>query len=280
MTNVTPRGALRAVAGAALAALATAGCEESVELGSACAPVESPLGCAQEHPGGEVSIVRPSGSDTDSVPDRGTVVGPSSDAAAAVSVVPAGDAGIAVRKDSLLVENPSFERNGGVGGDVLLDKLISLFPLVNLVFADLPSWYACFPLAVSSVTLLDSPDAGIAPSPTGDYLSFVVNGTSVRQQLPAPMVPGAAYAFAFDVISDEPELYLEARGATALCGDGVVLGRSPVLPTSGTWAPSCVTFTADQAYDYLLLAPGHEGRAPGLTSRVRIDGLRQVESCP
>jgi hypothetical protein len=278
MTNVTPRGALSAVAGAALAAMAIAGCEESVELGSACAPLESPLGCAQEHPGGEVSIVRPTG--TSPVPDGGATVGPSSDAATSGLDVPADNAGIAERTAPLLVKNPSFERNGGVGGDVLLDKLISLFPLVNLIFADLPSWYACFPLSVSSVTLLDSPDAGLAPSPTGDYLSFVVNGTSVRQQLPAPMVPGAGYAFAFDVISDEPGLYLEARGATALCGDGVVLGRSPALPTSGSWTPSCVAFTADQAYDYLLLAPGHEGRAPGPTSRVRIDGLRQVASCP
>jgi hypothetical protein len=59
-----------------------------------------------------------------------------------------------------------------------------------------------------------------------------------------------------------------------------VLGRSPELPASSVWTPACVAFTADQDYDYLLLAPGHEGRAPGLTSRVRIDGLRQVESCP
>jgi len=197
-----------------------------------------------------------------------------------------GDAGagdVAIRSNPLVIQNPSFERNGGVGGDVLLEKLISLFPVVNLIFAELPDWYACFPLSVSSLTWLLDGDAGAQQSPTGDYLSFVINGTSVRQQLAAPLVPGTAYAFEFDVISESgggQNLYLEARGAAALCGNGVVLGRSPVVRDGADWSTSCVSFTADDAYSYLLLAPNYEGNAPGLTARLRVDGLRQVERCP
>src|SRR5690606_20356456 len=76
----------------------------------------------------------------------------------------------------LQIQNPDFERNGGLGGDVVLANLIGgLVPVppVTLVFAQLPNWYACWFLSVNSVSW-ELDDAG-APQRVGDYLSFAIN---------------------------------------------------------------------------------------------------------
>jgi hypothetical protein len=51
-----------------------------------------------------------------------------------------------------------------------------------------------------------------------------------------------------------------------------------LLP-DGVLTRTCVEFTADQDYDYLLLAPGHEGPEPSGSARLLLDTLRPVQAC-
>ncbi|MFM2419860.1 MAG: hypothetical protein RL385_4583, partial [Pseudomonadota bacterium] len=86
-----------------------------------------------------------------------------------------------------------------------------------------------------------------------------------------------------DVLSETNganNMFLEARGATADCRAGIVLGRSPVVSDSPDWQTTCVTFRADDAYSHLLLAAHWEDKRPAFGSRLRVDGLRQVPACP
>lgn len=186
----------------------------------------------------------------------------------------------------LKVDNGSFERGGGLPGDVLLSNLVStLLPIqpVTWVWTELAGWYACLPLSVRSETRDLGGDAGAYPM-GADYVSFVVNGTSVRQTLPAPMKKGARYAFEVDVNSFSEganNLFLEVRGARQQCGEGAVLGRTALVADAAGWSTACVSFEASDAYGYLLLAPGFEGGTqPSGNARMWIDDLRQVESCP
>jgi hypothetical protein len=186
---------------------------------------------------------------------------------------------------SLVLQNPSFERHGGVGGDVVLSEAVStLVPVapVDTVFADLPSWYACVPLSVSSLTWRTQSDSTSVRSEYGDFLSFVLNGTTVRQQLGVPLEAGRSYSFEAQVMGlgvSPQSARLEVQGASSVCGAGEVLGRSAWIAPSTAWTRTCVTFMADEPYPYLLLAPGIEGAAPGGNPRVYLDELRQVASC-
>jgi hypothetical protein len=185
---------------------------------------------------------------------------------------------------ALAVDNPSFERGGGLPGDVLLVSLVeTLLPLppVTWAWTTLPNWYACVPLSVSSESREPSEAAG---SPAGkDYVSFVPNGTTVRQALATPMTKGSRYFFALDTISRSEgtqNLFVEVRGARQQCGEGIVLGRSDLLPEASTWTSTCVSFTASDRFTHLLIGPGWEGAAPGVGARLMIDNLRQVDRCP
>lgn len=195
------------------------------------------------------------------------------------------DGALPVNFSPVTLYNLSFERRGGVGGDVVLSNTVSVLvpiPPVDTVFAQLPNWYACIPLAVSSLTWIDRTDAGAAKSEYGDYLSFVINGTTVRQQLGAPLTRGTSYSFEAQVAtmgSGTDNLRLEVQGSTNVCGSGVSLGRSALVPQSQHWSRVCVTFTADKPYTYLLLAPSYEGAAPPGNARLYLDELRQVGSC-
>jgi hypothetical protein len=181
--------------------------------------------------------------------------------------------------------NLSFERRGGVGGDVVLSNTVSVLvpiPPVDTVFAQLPNWYACIPLAVSSLTWMDRVDAGAEKSEYGDYLSFVINGTTVRQALGVPLTRGTSYAFealVATVGAGTDNLHLDVQGSTSVCGAGASLGRSAIVPQSQRWSRVCVTFTADKPYTYLLLAPSYDGAAPPGNARLYLDELRQVASC-
>lgn len=180
--------------------------------------------------------------------------------------------------------NGSFERGGGISGDVVLSRTVStLVPLppVDTIFAELPSWYSCIPLSISSESFRPTGTL-TAPSAEGDYLSFLINGTAVRQELGAPLTPGTTYSIEANVLgrtAETPGLRLEVRGAPALCEAGTVLGSSPVIEDAEDWTRTCVTFTADEAYPYLLLAPSLEGTTPPIDARFYLDELRQVASC-
>jgi hypothetical protein len=197
----------------------------------------------------------------------------------------AGDASVAVSFTPISLYNLSFERKGGLGGDVVLSNTVSVLvpiPPVDTVFAQLPNWYACIPLAVSSLTWIDRADAGAEKSEFGDYLSFVINGTSVRQALGAPLTPGIHYAFEAKVVAvgeGTGNLHLDVQGSTSVCGAGASIGRSAQLPQAQGWTRACVTFTADKPYTYLLLAPSYDGAAPPGSSRLYLDELQQVASC-
>jgi hypothetical protein len=242
----------------------TVSCSENVLLGSAC-----PFGeqtCILVEPDAAVSLQPPVTStrplDTE-VPLASMDAGVDSSAPSA-GPSDAGDGSAPASFASVVFYNLSFERRGGVGGDVVLSNTVSVLipiPPVDTVFAMLPNWYACVPLGVSSLTWMNRADAGSEKSEFGDYLSFVINGTAVRQQLGAP------------------SLHLDVQGATSVCGAGTSIGRSAVLSQSERWTRACVTFTADKPYTYLLLAPSHDGAAPPGSARLYLDELRQVASC-
>lgn len=263
----------------------TISCTENVLLGSECR-----LGgqtCVPTEPDADMPFrppvigVDPADSD---VPR--TAVDAGSDGTV-VSERPEDVADSAVTEDfaSLALYNLSFERRGGVGGDIVLSNTVSvLVPIapVDTVFAQLPNWYACVPLAVSSLTWMNTADAGAEMAASGDYLSFVINGTTVRQALGAPLTPGTRYSFEANVATvgaGADSLRLEVQGSTSVCGAGTSIGRSAPLPQSGRWTRACVTFTVDEPYTYLLLAPSYEGAAPPVSARFYLDELRQVASC-
>jgi hypothetical protein len=181
------------------------------------------------------------------------------------------------------VANPEFQRNGGLGGDLVLSKLIgTLLPIppFPLLFAELPSWYACWATSVNSVSRDLVLDGGIA---TNDYLMFVVNGTPVRQQLSQPLEAGAKYALALSIQSypDPMErLVLEIRGANEECAVGDLLASTQELPGDAGWSPVCMEFATSRAYKYLLIAPNTIGSMrPSNASRMALDDLRSVPGC-
>jgi hypothetical protein len=187
----------------------------------------------------------------------------------------------------LAIANASFERNGGLSGDVVLGSVLSKVTAITtpiiVIFAELPNWYACWPGTVSSVSREPLFDAGMAPQ-QADYLYFGnINGTPVRQMLPAPMQPGVSYALEMDVLS-QPDtgthLMVEVRGASNECGVGALLGSSKPIDPEGKWTTTCVEFKSGTAYPYLLVSPGYEGPSPSLSTRLSLDSIRQVSSCP
>lgn len=190
----------------------------------------------------------------------------------------------AIAAFSLLdVQNPEFERNGGLGGDLVLSKLIgTLLPIppIPLLFAELPGWYACWATTVHSVSRDLTLDAGLD---TNDYLMFAVNGTPVRQQLPQPTDAGAKYAIEL-LVQSRPDpaerLMLEIRGANEECAVGDLLGTTQELPGDAGWTPVCIEFATSQSYKYLLIAPNAIGTTrPNGASRLALDDLRSVLGC-
>jgi hypothetical protein len=185
--------------------------------------------------------------------------------------------------EPLPILNPDFERNGGLGGDLVVSNFLGgLIPIppVTLVFAELPNWYACWFLAVNSVSW-EVDDAGV-PQRVGDYLSFALENIPVRQKLEAPMQAGTTYAFEMDVVGQADngaELYVAVKGANDVCAAGTLLGRSANIPARNGWGTTCVEFTADQDYSHLLIVPGYEGPKPPASTRLWLDTLRQVPSC-
>jgi hypothetical protein len=190
----------------------------------------------------------------------------------------------AIAAFSLLeVDNPAFERNGGLGGDLVLAKLIgTLLPLppIPLLFAEVPSWYACWATTVHSLSRDLTLDAGLD---TNDYLMFAVNGTPVRQLLPQPIDAGAKYAIELSVQArpDPAErLMLEIRGANEECAVGDLLGTTQELPGDAGWTPVCIEFATSHSYQYLLIAPNAIGTTrPSGASRLALDDLRSVAGC-
>jgi hypothetical protein len=244
--------------------------------------------CVIHYDAGEVAILRP---DTPGFSEGPTGDFPPDQSDAGASFEPAleggldEDAGFQVSAQfaALSVRNPSFERDGGVGGDLLLIDLVGFFVEVPPVLAELPHWFTCIPFSISSLSWLGRESSATPAAQIGDYLAFNADGTAARQRLPAPMQRGATYAFEVDVLSETNganNMFLEARGATADCRAGIVLGRSPVVSDSPDWQTTCVTFRADDAYSHLLLAAHWEDKRPAFGSRLRVDGLRQVPACP
>jgi hypothetical protein len=195
----------------------------------------------------------------------------------------------------LTIQNPDFERNGGLGGDLVLRSLLGSLlpnPVSSIIFAELPGWYACWATTVHSVSRDFDLDAGLMQQPQDDYLTFVVNGTPVRQQLGSPMQAGARYALQMEVWGRaEPGEGLSVailgafHGGDAStdqrfpCEFGTLLGKSATLPEDAGWTPMCIEFTADRPYTHLLIAPNTTRMPPSGTARLSLDGLRSVSSC-
>ena len=271
------------------AASAASACTELVALGSQC-PSDG-VACAATPPGGEIAIPVPGLNTMPVVVPNVTLDGGlDSGASEALPNAVVSDAGTDRNPVAdpglppIALQNTSFERHGGIGGDVVLSAAVStLVPVapIDTVFAELPHWFACIPLSVSSLTLPTQADAGSAQSASGDYLSFVINGTTVREGLTVPLTVGVTYALTAQVMNrgGGGKLHLEVRGATTACGSGYVLGRSALVPQGSDWTSTCVAFTADKPYTYLLLAPSVDGTAPPSNARFSLDELRQVASC-
>ncbi|MDB4975013.1 MAG: hypothetical protein JWN48_3354 [Myxococcaceae bacterium] len=263
-------------------AVLAAGCSVAVPLGDECPRDRE---CVLTRPGGEVAIPVP-GLVPLPVEPRGGLDAGLDGMVSTLMPADASDAETQAPFEPLELYNLSFERHGGVGGDVVLSNTVSFLvpvPPVDTIFAELPNWFACIPLSVSSLTWQQHTDAGFSPSAFGDYLSFVINGTTVRQALGSPMTVGHSYSLEALVLwhyDGAPAPHLEVRGSTSTCGAGYILGRSAVVPDANNWARTCVTFRADKPYSYLLLAPAVDtGKAPA-SARFYLDELRQVASCP
>ena len=230
--------------------------------------------------GGEDAGEKTKDAAVETLPDIGLDAGPTElDAEAGVAAL-------------LTIQNPDFERNGGIGGDLVLRSLLGgvLPPVTSIIFAELPGWYACWTATVYSTSREFDLDAGLM-QPQDDYLTFVVNGAPVRQQLPSPMQAGARYALQMEVWG-RPEpgetLSLEIHGAFhnadagangPACEQGPLLGKSGPLPDNAGWTPVCVEFLADRAYTHLLIAPATTRMPASGTARLSLDGLRSVSSC-
>jgi hypothetical protein len=198
----------------------------------------------------------------------------------------------------LSIQNPDFERSGGIGGDLVLRSLLGKwvpFPPVTLIFAELPGWYACWATTVHSVPREFDLDAGLM-QPQDDYLTFVVTGPPVRQLLPTPMQAGARYALQMEVwgradpgetlsveilgaFHDPDAGMTDNKGPFPECEQGTRLGKSGPLPNNAGWTQTCIEFVADRAYPYLLIAPTTTRDPPSGTARLSLDGLRSVSSC-
>ena len=294
-------------ASGALGVIALGACTHTIVLGTDCpengaeitctGETSSPVGHDANPQGG---AVREQDAGVDPA-DAGGQVGDASVETLPDLVADAGlneldaEAGIAAL---LTIQNPDFERNGGIGGDLVLRSLLGEFlpfPPVTLIFAELPGWYACWATTVHSVSREFSLDAGLM-QPQDDYLTFAVNGTPVRQQLATPMQAGARYALEMEVSGRaEPGemLSVEIQGAfhaadagtsqngtrTPACEQGTRLGKSGPLPDNAGWIPVCIEFQADRAYTHLLIAPATTRVPPNATARLSLDGLRSVSSC-
>jgi hypothetical protein len=122
----------------------------------------------------------------------------------------------------------------------------------------------------------------------GDYLSLVLNSLfnskiePARQELASPMRVGTTYALELDVLSlpdNGSQPYVEIRGHDADCGDGTLLVRSATLPER-LWTPICLTFTPERPFSHFSIGTGYQGPQPSTNARVRIDSLRELETCP
>jgi hypothetical protein len=288
------------------------GCSSTVVLGTDCP--ERRGKCAQE----SVSVPEPVERGDANEPDAGgvdadvpsstydsgdknkdaTVVQPGDAGAPDTAViVPLVDAGHMV----LAIDNPDFERNGGIGGDLVLAEVLEQLriPPINVIFAKLPNWYACFPFAVSSMSREQVAQDGGPPVPRADYLAFGgygipllpitlpvedPSGTPARQLLPAPMQPGATYALEMEVWSrpdNGAEFYAEISGSDAKCDVGTLLASSPVIPDNLGWSKVCVEFTPDRPFSHLLIGPAYVGSSPPTSgARLWIDSLRPLARCP
>lgn len=270
------------------AVMLLSGCSESLLLGSECENERAR--CELTGPGGTSDAPDPTATPAANPPViaiDGGLIGASIDASGAAPdalATPSADGGVEPILPLLALENGSFERGGGISGDVVLARVVSTiapFSPVDIIFAELPSWYACIPFSISSLSHDPTGDPTL-PALEGDYLSFVIDTTPVRQALGAPLTPGATYAVEANVMArtgGTPGLRLEVRGAAALCDAGTVLGRSAVIEDSEDWTRTCVTFTADEAHAYLLLAPSLDSETAPLDATFYLDELRQVASC-
>jgi hypothetical protein len=271
-------GALRRAA-LLTALLTAAGCEETVLLGNECSnlielpcaldsgasrPSERPPPGPPEMPDAEVE------EDAEIPPD--TEVSPTSD---------------------LEIQNPDFERPGGIDGDLVVTQVAMDFldqlRFLNFVDSELPYWYACWPLSVTSNSQL-IPGA----RDTDDYLSFVPSTFNlfgdfvpVRQDLERPLKAGETVHLQVEVIADRQStdgLYLAILGDNGQCaGPGNQLSRSEVIPDTTDWQPVCVTFHADQDYSVLVIKPTVQGSLPPATSpqpTLQLDSLKLVPACP
>lgn len=256
---------------ALLAAAATLAisCSDLVFLGSECPGCPRPLDSGSRD-------AEPQSSDETSAEDSGwTMPEPFAD----------GDVGGGVPSPSLGIQNPSFERNGGFDGDVLLSNLVyDALPVapVDYVFQELPSWFTCIPFMVTTLSKVPTSSNGTTVTSYGDYLSFAVSvppAPAVRQDLGAPMVVGASYTIRLKVMGRNDagaRLFVQVNGNSDQCSAGTVLGRSPPVPASETWTTTSITFVSDKGYEQLVLSARYEGSVPGLNTRLLVDDLEQV----
>lgn len=262
-----------------LLALPAAGCERLIMLGSDCpegqcardeVPDGDDAGSAPE--GDEDAASGDSGEPNDGAASDDAKTGPDSERDASIEWL-------------LNLRNAGFERNGGLGGDVLISNYFNGFDPVGFIFAKLNDWHTCRPFSVNSVSnAAGGEDAG-AQLTDGDYLSFVLNHTPVRQSLSQPMRAGSTYYLKMDVLASPDhsgEIKIQISGAitdNACVADKEisVIGESAVIAPF-RWQQLCMSFTPDKDYNYFMLGPWDDDKSSD-NARLRLDNVVQVASC-
>ncbi|MCH2198287.1 MAG: gliding motility-associated C-terminal domain-containing protein [Flavobacteriales bacterium] len=130
------------------------------------------------------------------------------------------------------------------------------------------------------------------------YMGFASYGNAdgsaeaIGSQLPAPLVPGETYDFTIQLkmptgggystvcgglcvygFMEEPPLNVVASHPSLMAGSTELFCTETVDNTE--WEPYAVTFTADQAYEYLVFSPGY---FPNCAQNIFMDCIEIVES--
>jgi hypothetical protein len=253
------------------------GCEHTVALGTECPPIgkeciDSTNRPPRDPPVQQIDAGDPPPPRADSGPPEPTDSGPPPETDAG-DVEP--DAGPPPLLPFPGFINPSFELTAGApaGGNVALPS-VAIDP-----------WLACAVGVVGARPEDDLRNAPIGPAEATDIIrpshastlvsmSFGLGPAMIAQVLSEPLQKDRVYGFAIDVVqSGDADARLEIWESSGPCRPIRVLAQSEMITKGQSFAPICLSFTADKAIPSLMLVMSTVG------ARLFIDNLRPTSEC-